>query len=135
MPHFRPSERTINSCSANRLVYNWATGFEPATSRSRTPAIPDYLHVRSTMHPQELIRLLRTQAFVPFRIHMTDGHTYDIPHPELMIVGPSARVHRLARTGKLAWLTARNTARSSHIVRVEVLTPIDSAGAAPAASA
>ena len=41
------------------------------------------------MHPQELIRLLRTQAFVPFRIHMTDGHTYDIPHPELMIVGRS----------------------------------------------
>ena len=39
------------------------------------------------MRPEELTALLRTRPFVPLRIHMTDGHAYDITHPELMMVG------------------------------------------------
>ncbi len=37
------------------------------------------------MRPEELTALLRTQPFVPVRIHMTDGQTYDIIHPEQVL--------------------------------------------------
>lgn len=35
------------------------------------------------MRPEELKALLRRQPFVPIRIHLTDGTTYDIRHPEM----------------------------------------------------
>ncbi len=39
------------------------------------------------MPPRELLDLLRRQPFVPFRIHLSDGTTYDIRHSELVMVG------------------------------------------------
>jgi hypothetical protein len=38
------------------------------------------------MRAEELTELLRTRPFVPLRIHMTDGHTYEIYHPDLVLV-------------------------------------------------
>lgn len=38
------------------------------------------------MRPEELSSLLRKQPFVPLRIHMTDGRTYDIRRPEGVLV-------------------------------------------------
>jgi hypothetical protein len=38
------------------------------------------------MRPEELTKLLRTRPFIPLRIIMTDGQTYDIRHPEMVIV-------------------------------------------------
>lgn len=38
------------------------------------------------MRPEELTQLLRRRPFVPLRIHMTDGRTHEIRHPELVIV-------------------------------------------------
>ena len=38
------------------------------------------------MRPEDLLALLRTRPFVPFRIHMTDGRYYDIVHPEAVFV-------------------------------------------------
>jgi len=38
------------------------------------------------MRPEDLLALLRTRPFVPFRIHMTDGRFYDIVHPEAVFV-------------------------------------------------
>ncbi|MFO0973580.1 MAG: hypothetical protein U1A27_09100 [Phycisphaerae bacterium] len=38
------------------------------------------------MRPEDIIERLRTQPFEPFRIYMTDGQTYDVRHPELVIV-------------------------------------------------
>jgi hypothetical protein len=40
----------------------------------------------ANMRAQELIELLRKRPFVPLRIHMTDGQTYDIRHPEFVMV-------------------------------------------------
>jgi len=31
---------------------------------------------------EEILALLRTRPFVPFRIHLLDGTTYDVRHPE-----------------------------------------------------
>jgi hypothetical protein len=38
------------------------------------------------MRPEELAVLLRRRPFVPIRIHITDGMTYDIRHPENVMV-------------------------------------------------
>ncbi len=38
------------------------------------------------MRPEDLLALLRTRPFEPFRIHMTDGQFYDIVHPEAVFV-------------------------------------------------
>lgn len=38
------------------------------------------------MRPDKLTELLRVRPFTPIRIHMTDGRTYDIRHPELVLV-------------------------------------------------
>jgi hypothetical protein len=38
------------------------------------------------MAPADLLALLRSRPFVPFRIEMTDGTTYEIRHPDLVLV-------------------------------------------------
>lgn len=38
------------------------------------------------MRPDELVKLLRIRPFSPLRIHVTGGQTYDITHPECVIV-------------------------------------------------
>ena len=39
------------------------------------------------MPPTELQQLLRRQPFVPFRIYMADGSTYDVRRIEMCMVG------------------------------------------------
>jgi hypothetical protein len=38
------------------------------------------------MSPQDLLELLRTRPFIPFRIYATDGRTYDVRHPDQALV-------------------------------------------------
>lgn len=38
------------------------------------------------MRPEALKELLSVRPFVPFRIHMTDGKTFDIYHPDRVLV-------------------------------------------------
>jgi len=38
------------------------------------------------MHPDEVVGALRRQPFIPFRLHVADGSSYDIRHPELLLV-------------------------------------------------
>ena len=38
------------------------------------------------MRPEEFKELLTARPFVPLRIHLTDGKTYDILHPEFVLV-------------------------------------------------
>ncbi len=39
------------------------------------------------MSPNDLSRSIRLESFVPFRICLTDGSHYDIPHPEMIFHG------------------------------------------------
>ncbi len=41
------------------------------------------------MRPDDILRLLHTQPFQPFRLHLSDGKAFDIRHPELAMVGRS----------------------------------------------
>ncbi len=34
---------------------------------------------------------VRAQPFVPFIIHLADGRTFDVPHPEFVAVSPKGR--------------------------------------------
>ena len=39
------------------------------------------------MNADELVELLEERPFVPLRLHMSNGRTHEIRHPELAIVG------------------------------------------------
>jgi hypothetical protein len=41
------------------------------------------------MNQQDVLEMLRHRPFLPFRIHVTDGTTYEIRHPEMMVVDRS----------------------------------------------
>jgi len=38
------------------------------------------------MNPDELKAILRRQPFIPFRLHVSDGASYDIRHPEMVLL-------------------------------------------------
>lgn len=44
------------------------------------------------MRPEDLRELNRRQPFEPYRIHITTGQTYDIEHPDQVIVQRSRLV-------------------------------------------
>jgi hypothetical protein len=76
------------------------------------------------MRPDDLLKFLRRRPLRPFRIHLVDGSTYDIRHPDWAIV------HR--STADLAFPTAENpelfhvvTVSLLHITRVRLLAPTD----------
>jgi hypothetical protein len=73
------------------------------------------------MRAEELVQLAKRQPFIPIRLHLTTGQTYDIRHPELMWVyrqrvdvalNPDPKTGVLDRSEHLSLL---------HIVRVEDL--------------
>jgi hypothetical protein len=44
------------------------------------------------MRPDDLYDLLHQQPFQPFRIHLSNGKTYDVRHPDLAMVGESTMI-------------------------------------------
>ena len=40
------------------------------------------------MNEEELKKAIKSEPFVPVRIHMSNGATFDIPHPDAILVGP-----------------------------------------------
>ena len=86
------------------------------------------------MRPEELIGLLRNRPFVPLRIHMTDGHTYEIPHPEVMMVLRSYSVIGLRPDPGTGVPERAEFCTLIPIVRVEELPPMATAGSAAGGS-
>jgi hypothetical protein len=39
------------------------------------------------MTPQDINRLLTMQPFEPFRLYLSDGRTFDVHHPDFVMVG------------------------------------------------
>jgi hypothetical protein len=73
------------------------------------------------MRPEELRELLTTRPFVPLRIHMTDGKSFDIRHPDNVLVLRS-RVDIGVPTDAASGILDRVEHRSLlHVVRVEEL--------------
>jgi hypothetical protein len=78
------------------------------------------------MRPQELTSLLHQRPFTPFRIHMTNGHTYEIHHPEAMVVSRSHAVVGLRRDEESGVVDRTELCALLQIVRIEILAPVTS---------
>jgi len=71
------------------------------------------------MRPTDLTELVRKQPFAPFRIHITDGTTYDVRHPDQIIVLRSRAV--LAVGGDNGVPEQLEHVSLLHVVRIEEL--------------
>ena len=58
------------------------------------------------MRIEDLRNALKTEPFHPFRLHLTDGRTIDIRHPEFMFIPPrNARLVVITdESGILEWI-------------------------------
>ena len=71
------------------------------------------------MRPNDLLEFIRRQPFAPFRIHLTDGTTYDVRHPDQIIVLRSRAV--LAASADDTIPDRLEHVALVHIVRIEEL--------------
>jgi hypothetical protein len=76
------------------------------------------------MRPQDLLQLLRTTPFVPFRLYLSTGIVHDIRHPELAIVGRSTLTIEFPGSKFPFPVAARKVGVALlHIVQYELLPP------------
>jgi hypothetical protein len=77
------------------------------------------------MPPEDLERHLNARPFVPFRIKLTTGETYDVRHPELVMVGRRSVIVGITHDPIPRYERAVTVALV-HIVRLE---PLEAASA------
>lgn len=74
------------------------------------------------MAPEELAAAVRRRPFVPFRLTLTEGSTYEVRHPELCMVGRRSAVVGLATANQPNPLFDRSvTFDLLHVVKLEPL--------------
>ena len=86
------------------------------------------------MRPEDVTALLRKRPFVPLKIHMTDGHAYEIHHPEMMVVSRSHAMVGLQPNPTTGVVDRIEHCGLIHIVRIEEM-PFAAAGSSSGASA
>lgn len=52
------------------------------------------------MTPEELIEVLAERPFIPLRLHMSNGRTHEVRHPENAIVGEGVVALSVPQDGK-----------------------------------
>ena len=75
------------------------------------------------MPPEELLDWVQKRPFVPFRIHLTDGHSYDVRHPELCMPGRRTAIIGLVGGSSEPLYERAVTVSLPHLVRLEPLEP------------
>lgn len=76
------------------------------------------------MRREELLRLLRAQPFRPFRLRLSNDSIYEIRHPDMAIVTPSAVYAGVPSPGAAAPTADDIVVVSlSHVLTMEYLTP------------
>jgi hypothetical protein len=79
------------------------------------------------IHPESLLDELRRQPFMPLRIHLTDGKTYDVRHPEMaMVTAREVYVGREETSPGSGIAKGCDLVALVHVVRVEQV-PISAA--------
>jgi hypothetical protein len=74
------------------------------------------------MPPDELRSLIRARPFVPFRLHLTDGRSFDVRHPDNLLV--TARVAVVGvYNGDTAFPDRSETVALIHVVSTEPIAP------------
>ncbi|HTU93042.1 MAG TPA: hypothetical protein VMF69_23380 [Gemmataceae bacterium] len=69
----------------------------------------------------DLLRMLRAQPFVPFRMHVSEGMVYEIRHPEMVIVMAAAAIVAFPDPANEAMATGWELVDLRHIIRLEPL--------------
>ena len=84
------------------------------------------------MRAEEVSELLKTRPFVPLRFHLTNGQTYDIRHPDSVLV-LRQRVDIGVQPDPVTGVLERvDHCSLLHIVRIEELPPAKAAGSGAA---
>jgi hypothetical protein len=81
------------------------------------------------MRPEDLLEMLRTRPFKPIRIHMTDGHHYDIVHPEAVMVLRSRAIVGLRPHPARGYFERSEDISLLHIVRTSEISAVGSEAA------
>jgi hypothetical protein len=82
---------------------------------------------------EELLNLLRRRPFVPFRIHLTDGASYEVRHPEMLMPGARSITIGIPGDPTIPIYSRTEIVALVHIVRLERLE--EATPAAPGQSA
>lgn len=73
------------------------------------------------MPPQDVLTALRCRPFVPFLIHVSDGITYEVRHPELVVVSLASAVVGYPAPGDPRLCERYDIVDLRHITRLEPL--------------
>jgi len=79
------------------------------------------------MSPADLLLMLRTQPFVPFRIHLDNGTLYEIRHPELVLVSLASAIVAFPDPKRPGLYKSWDIVALSRIVRLEHIEPASQA--------
>lgn len=71
------------------------------------------------MVAEELRATLKQQPFEPFRIVMTDGESYEIRHPDLLMVGRRTAIVGLTGEASQEYFERSAKVDLAHIIRIE----------------
>jgi len=73
------------------------------------------------MRPEDIEAMIKAKPFVPFRIHLSNGQSVDISHPETLMLSRSRMEHGTPhREGSLI-VDKVNYYAYVHMVRIELL--------------
>jgi hypothetical protein len=76
------------------------------------------------MRPEDVLEVLRRRPFRPFRIHVSDGTTYEVQHPDWIWVGRSAAMVFIPDLAHFPFVHGRyEIVALLHMVRLEWITP------------
>ncbi|MGH7169022.1 MAG: hypothetical protein ACRELF_18935, partial [Gemmataceae bacterium] len=69
--------------------------------------------------PLDILQALRKRPFEPFRLQISDGSTYDVRHPEVILVGLGSLVIGIPAAGQTQLPYERyETIDLSHVVKM-----------------
>ena len=71
------------------------------------------------MPPEDITKRLRARPFEPFRVCLTDGTSYVVPHPELLMVGRRSAVLGIVRQPQDIYYFKTIDIDLRHIIRRE----------------
>jgi len=73
------------------------------------------------MTPQDITRLLERSPFVPFRLHLTNGRTFEVKHPDFVWVFRSRLELAVPAQGDRRIMERAEHIALLHIARIEKL--------------
>jgi hypothetical protein len=71
------------------------------------------------MSPAEMLTLLRAKPFIPFRVVTSEGTTYEVRHPDLVMVGVAVAVIGYPDSRVQGAFERFDIVSMRHIVRLE----------------